>query len=44
MQQASEFNEALPILYKTTFPDTAIFSWFKLINLKLNVESYYINK
>jgi len=34
----------MPILYQTTFMDTAIVRWFKLINLKLDVDSYYINK
>ena len=41
--EVSRCNETLLILYQTTFLDTAIFSWFKLINLKLDIHGYYIN-
>ena len=41
--EISGSNETLLIVYQTTFLDTANFSWFKLINLKLDVHGYYIN-
>ena len=34
--EVSISNETLLILYQTTFLDATVFSWFKLINLKLD--------
>ena len=42
--ETSVSKETLLILYQTKFLDTPTVGWFKLIILKLDVGSYYINK